>query len=159
MERWFISFLLGALLSLFLPLVPTLFYLTALFMTVLLSYRIIFARYFSVFLLGISWMAFHANHYQAKLDKQLHPHSEIISQKIRVKGVVENIPQVLNTTQRFNLIVSQINKQLLTEKLKVRLTWKDSAYELKQNQEWQLTVRLKPAHGWQISAVLVTKHG
>lgn len=147
MERWFISFLLGALLSLFLPLVPTLFYLTALFMTVLLSYRIIIARYFSVFLLGISWMVFHANHYQAKLDKQLHPHSEIISQKIRIKGVVANIPQVVNTTQRFNLIVSQINSQALTEKIKVRLTWKDSAFELKQNQEWQLTVRLKPAHG------------
>lgn len=170
MDWWLASFFLGALLSLFLPIVPDFF---VLFLLLLLS--IIFFYYkpcrpSSGLLFGVFWMLFSACLWQSNWqDNVVHLHT-LETKPQKLQGQVLSL-QLLDITSgsdkagderhsqsqtekpqqesrlRFNLQVSHINSKKLQQPLTVRLSWKNPSLKIQQGQVIQVLAKLKPAHG------------
>jgi len=147
MDRWLITFFLGALLSLFFPIVPTLFYLILCIALCFLLFLSSKTRKCCAFVFGAAWMLLHGMYYQQGIEQLTTLLAEQQSKKMLITGTVETIPQQTDTSQRFNFIISAINDQRLASKIKVRLSWKTLKKTVLQGQVWQLSARLKPAHG------------
>lgn len=151
MDWWLITFLLGALLSLFLPIVPTLFYVLLFITLSLISYFFVSTRKFAGVLAGCAWLLWHASIYQAGLENQQKLITDRTSQQVSVQGEIDDLPQVNKGTQRFNFIISHVEQEPLPVPIRVRLSWKENNQhgltKLLSGQVWQLKVRLKPAHG------------
>ena len=151
MDWWLITFFLGALLSLFLPTVPTIFCVVLLLVLACLIFWFTKTRKYTGLFVGAAWLLYHGVLYQEA--KQRHSPSAItpIRQAIIIKGVITSIPQLKNNTQRFNFSLSHINNKLIQKDNKARLSWKSDKHiyfnNLSQGQKWQFKVRLKPAHG------------
>ncbi len=146
MDWWLISFFLGALLSLFLPIVPSLFYVV---LTLVLAAVVYFSRKtrkLTLMLLGASWMLWHGWVYQVGFDTIEQRIVNQLSRKIVVTGVIDSIVTANDTRQRFNFVIDSFANQQLEQKINLRLSWEDAPV-IKQGQIWQLTVKIKPAHG------------
>jgi len=157
MDRWLFTFFLGAILSLFLPIVPD---FSQLFIS--LSLGVLFSlikclRSYSGLFFGCSWLLIAGIAYENiwlvnKLNNEV-----FVGKTIVIKGTISNIPAQQKTASRFNFAIDEFNDIKLTEKIHVRLRWdiktqffrtNPSILSLKQGQKWQLHVRLKPAHGF-----------
>ncbi len=147
MDWWLVTFFLGALLSLFFPIVPTLFYLILCIALCFLCFLSPKTRKCCAFLFGATWMLLHGMHYQQGIEQLTTVLTEQQTKKMLITGTVDTIPQQTDTSQRYNFIISAINNQRLTNKIKVRLSWKTVNQTVLQGQSWQLLARLKPAHG------------
>ncbi len=169
MDWWFFTFFLGAILSLFLPIVPAIFQLFILLLIAVLFLYYRPLRTSSGLVFGALWIlcgawhyfqlerdVFQANHlYKAEFIKKIH----------RVQGTVVSLQTVLpnkesndastfvkiNTSiypkQRFNFDITHLNQQALSRPFIVRLNWKKAYFRVSQGQKLQLNVKLKPAHG------------
>ncbi|MEW6991162.1 DNA internalization-related competence protein ComEC/Rec2 [Colwelliaceae bacterium 6441] len=151
MDWWLITFFLGSLLSLFLPIVPTLFYVI-----LFICFTIVFlcsakTRKFSGLFIGCAWMLLHGEGYQQAKQNHFITSIEQPNKNIAILGKVTSIVQLKQGTQRFNFDITHINQHQLNSPLLVRLSWrndKNQAFSrLAEGQQWQLLVRLKPAHG------------
>jgi len=147
MDWWLLTFFLGAILSLFLPLVPALFYVFLFLIIFVLLFCLKKTRIFSLLFLGCAWLLFHGAQYQNIWQSNDIKTADFIHKKILVRGRIESIVSSLNESKRFNFIISHFNQQELNKNIKVRLTWKKPQQVLLQGQEWQLTIKIKPAHG------------
>ncbi|GLX79806.1 ComEC family protein [Thalassotalea insulae] len=170
MDWWLMSFFTGALLSLFLPIVPSLFYFVVTIALALLIYFFKATRLLTGVLLGSAWMLWSAASYQSVLEQQQQRLNSSSSTRVIVEGEVDNIPQYNNGVQRFNFIITQLNNETLAQPMKIRLAWQQrftgtkvnakpeqqatsvklqprAQKKLKQGQQWRLTVRIKPPHG------------
>lgn len=101
------------------------------------------ANLVSVSFLGIAWMA-SVGHWNTRL--QLPPH--YYQQTLIVEGVVDSLQHEANTKQ-FDLKLNQIGK--LTYQWfqpRIKLSWYDSAWSLKQGQAVRLVVKIKQPHGF-----------
>nr|WP_241242299.1 DNA internalization-related competence protein ComEC/Rec2 [Thalassotalea sp. G2M2-11] len=144
---------MGALLSLFLPIVPSLFSTVLLLFCALLCFSWSKTRFLSFFCLGMSWMFYSASSYQSVQDNQQHWLHQLASQTIVIEGSVTGIAQIKESSQRFNFTIEKLAGKPLSEPIKVRLSWQQADRQTKQKipvkdqQSWQLTVRIKPAYG------------
>ncbi len=161
MDWWLITFFSGALLSLFLPIVPSLFYLIVTIVLTCLVYYFNVTRFATGFILGCVWMIWSASCYQSSLADLQQGVASAKSNSITVFGEIASIAQYKKGVQRFNFIVKQLDNHPLTQPLKIRLAWQDATvYKLNQDsaqqelnprvkhqQLWRFKVRIKPAHG------------
>jgi competence protein ComEC len=151
MDWWFITFFLGALLSLFLPTVPTIFcvVLCLVFASVIFCFEK--SRKYTGLFLGCAWVLYHGLVYQEAKQRYTSLESESIRSPVIIQGEISSLPQLKNQTQRFNFSITHINHKLIKYGHEVRLSWKNKQHihfnTLSQGQKWQLNVRLKPAHG------------
>jgi len=183
MERWLFTFFIGAILSLFLPIVPDLFqcFLCIFFAVTFCLFKRL--RSYSGLFFGSAWLLaagfFYLNIWQANNLTQ----TDFVGKTVIVKGVVMNIPATLTskyvsknsskenseintktksetikkTVSRFNFIVEELNHKKLTRNINIRLRWDNKSFkaqslnkavEVRQGQQWQFQVRIKPAHGF-----------
>lgn len=147
MERWLFTFFLGALLSLFLPIVPTIFYVFLFLCMALLFLLHKSLKNFSGLFFGIAWIIFNGANYQQVWQGNDINVDAIHLQSKRIVGRVISIPTFKNNIQRFNFRISHWNKTLLVNAIDVRLSFKEEVKFVKQGQVWQFDVKLKPAHG------------
>lgn len=166
MDRKLCSFFLGALLSLFLPIVPAFSYV--IFFTLLCGVCFLFKQHiFAVFLLGIIWLLFHAASYNHIWSKNAINTIDFFENKHLVTGKITSLISANNIIdQRFNFQIEKIDKVNLVTPMQVRLSWRHvkrdknlnanasdlnnkemNTSHLGQGQYWQLKVKLKPAHG------------
>ena len=145
MDGRLFSFIAGSFTALMWPALPSLFYLCILLLIAIVCLRFSItnsmAKIICPFLLGIIWMA-SVGHWQRHLQLPLSQ----ISKPILLSGQIQSL---INSDQqsRFNLRVSSIEQQKLGWPRHIRLSWKLPTWSLKQGQEVQLSVKLKPAHG------------
>jgi len=163
MDRWLLSFTLGAILSLFLAIVPEIFYVNLFTGLALGCAYWKKTRAFAFFFAGLAVVLGQAVNYNSTFTTHFASNDKI--QNVVLVGEVtevttypfsfhpvaskklarENIP---NLNQRFVLLADEINGVPAKPKLKVKLNWSESRETVKVGQQWQLAVRIKPAHGF-----------
>ena len=167
MERWLFTFFIGAILSLFLPIVPD--FSQLLFCLFFAAIFCLFQRLrsFSGLFFGCAWLLSAGFSYQNIWKVNNLTEDDFVGKTISIKGVIAHIPATLSRkvkgglierqVSRFNFIVEEVNQQKLIENINIRLRWDDKPLrkeilsnldEVKQGQQWQLKVRIKPAHGF-----------
>ena len=147
MDRWLLTFFLGALLSLFLPIVPEISYVIFLTVLALTCLLIKFSRQFVAFILGCIWMLFNGANYNQALNNNSITSEQLYQKSVIVTGEIDNLIVPNLSTTRINMNVDAVNHMPLTKKIKVRLSWQSAPKNLQQGQRWLLAVKLKPAHG------------
>lgn len=166
MDWWLLTFFLGAVLSLFLHDVPTIFQLLLLLFIACVAIRYFKHKNCAALLLGSFWILTHASLYDAQLPaelidlmqarKSMIVEGEVLSlvaelpNKNEEKSHLDNKLSVkFNAvlTKRFNFRITKVNQKVLQTPIDVRLSWKKAAVKLAQGQRLQLNVKLKPAHG------------
>ncbi|WP_426360204.1 DNA internalization-related competence protein ComEC/Rec2 [Pseudocolwellia sp. HL-MZ19] len=172
MDRWLITFFIGAILSLFMPIVPQFFCVIlfiALGITCLLTKR---ARIVSGFFFGSAWILFNGFQYNAVWDRNNLDTTQIFSTSHTVIGTVKSIPSktVINIDNKkngksnngisgpspkindtfnykFNFEVSHINQQVLEQPFILRLNWNRTTEIIQQDGRYNLNVKFKPPNG------------
>ncbi|OUR59635.1 DNA internalization-related competence protein ComEC/Rec2 [Colwellia sp. 39_35_sub15_T18] len=168
MDWWLASFFIGAILSLFLPIVPDLFLL---FLLLLLSISFFHSslnlskplRLGSGLLFGAIWMLFIAADFQSLWHENKLNVKELSANKHWLQGQVSSLhalqkPLDIHTGKadkaksadkrlRFNFRVTHFNQQKLTTPVLLRLSWNNASLFLQQGQTALLKVKFKPAHG------------
>ena len=165
MDWWLASFFLGAIFSLFLPLVPDLFVLFSLLLLSVIFFYSTFSsnkplRLTSGMLFGASWMLFNALNFQHLWQKNNLDAIDLSTKPQLIQGNVLSLlsynketvteskkAQLDYNRLRFNVNVTHINKMKLNKALTLRLSWKNATLPLHQGQSVQLKVKFKPAHG------------
>lgn len=172
MDWWLASFFLGALLSLFLPIVPELFLLfLLLLLSIILFYyplrlRLTLSSSFkpwrlsSGLLFGATWMLFMAADFQHLWQENNINVQELSAKSHWLQGQVtslhspqkqadidENKERPVQQRLRFNFSVTHLDQQKLTTAIQLRLSWKNASLLLQQGQTALLKVKFKPAHG------------
>lgn len=152
MDWWLLSFFIGAILSLFLPIVPEIITLLLFISLAVALFAFKSTRSTSGLFIGIAWMLLNGVNYDNTWSiNNLNP-IELATSPQHVTGEIINIPTVDNGNHRFNFYVSQLNKQKLVKPFIIRLSWKfgkkDQIVNLLQGQRYQLKVKFKPAHGF-----------
>ncbi len=135
-----ISFALGCLLFLQLPIIPSLYWFWALLPTSLL---LLFqkTRLLSFVLLGALWAFFYANNV---FNDRLSP--ELVGQDLIIRGMVISVPE--QDDRRLSFLFSPDNTSFPELPSKLKLNWyKPFYHNLHLGEKWQLTVRLKAARG------------
>ncbi len=147
MEWWLLSFFLGAILSLFIPIVPE---FSLLFLILAFCALLFFIKNFrpvALLLFGACWILIAANQYQSKLAENNIVLETLQKKTPVIRGAVANIVHEKPNSNRFNFLVSHWQGSKLRTPFIVRLNWKVPKKKLRQGQQWQLAVKLKPAHG------------
>jgi competence protein ComEC len=147
MEWWLLTFFLGTILSLFIAIVPEFSLLFLILVFCLLLLLIKQCRPIALMLLGACWVLIAANQYQSKLFENNIVLETLQKETIVIRGAVINIVHQKPNSNRFNFMVSHWHARKLKVPFIVRLNWKVPTKILLQGQQWQLAVKLKPAHG------------
>jgi len=147
MEWWLLTFFISAILSLFIPIVPE-FYLLLVILFVSLFF--IFTgtfRLVAIAIFALAWILIAGSQYQNTLRENSISSEQLHKKPHLIQGEITNIVNTKSGSSRFNFLVSHWQGRKISEKFKVRLTWKAPVKTLQQGQHWQLSVKLKPAHG------------
>lgn len=170
MDWWLASFFLGAIFSLFLPIVPDLFvlFLLLLLCIVFFYYPLNFKRPLrssSGLLFGMSWMLFNAFNFQHLWQENDLNAKKLSTKSQWVQGQVLSLHSPQKQSQiplnknfstsnfstnehlRFNFKITHLNKRKLNKAIQLRLSWKGATLPLQQGQVALLKVKFKPAHG------------
>ena len=155
MDGWLLSFFIGAILSLFLPIVPALFYLFILIFCAIALFAYSPSRIASGLFFACAWMLFNGYQYDNTWAVNSLDPAQLSTQSLAVVGEVVNLPQNQNLKNkpiyRFNFKVSQLNNVVLKRPFLIRLRWdmhrQQSSFILSQGQVLNLLVKIKPAHG------------
>jgi competence protein ComEC len=147
MEWWLLTFFLGAILSLFIPIVPEISLLYVILAFSLLLFHVKKTRLFASFLLGSCWVLIAGSQYQNRLADNSALQDLLDKKTLIMRGTVATIVHQKLKSNRFNFIVSHWQGKKLNRPFLVRLNWKAPTIKLLQGQQWQLVVKLKPAHG------------
>ena len=152
MDWWLLSFFIGAILSLFLPIVPEM-------LTVLLFISLAIglfinkkSRSSSGLFFGVAWMLFNGFQYN---NIWLANHIELsgFSKKThQIEGTIVNIPTRVKGNYRFNFELEKLNGKLIDNPFLIRLRWqiskKNISFLPSHGDTYRLKVKLKPAHGF-----------
>jgi competence protein ComEC len=170
MDWWLLNFLLGAILSLFLPIVPAIFYviitiILAICFSCLKSTRKVSGLFFGGAWLLVAGMQYQNSLVDNSLTYLLHAQKPILlqgevitlpSKKIN-RSLLSNISKnsISSTNKntplfdyRFNFKIVRVDQKLLNRPIIVRLSWRKSSADIYQGQHWQFQVKMKPAHGF-----------
>jgi competence protein ComEC len=174
MDKWLFYFFLGAVLSLFLPIVPAIFHIVLLL--ALLFVLIIRKRSFvyTGFLFGCTWILYQGICYQNDLTQLFSLNNKIVSDSFFLKAhiikghvvslITESNSNISSSSAaaytssnadselpindlRFNFKVSHLDYLPLSKPIKIRLRWQQAPFKLQQGNVAQLSVKLKPSHG------------
>ena len=152
MDWWLLSFFIGAILSLYLPIVPEIFILL---LFISLAIALFFnkkTRSASGLFLGMTWMLFNGFQYNNSwLVNNLD--IDMMSKKVhQIEGKIVSIPSVDKAHYRFNFQLAKLNGQTMVKPFLIRLRWKLNTKESfiipAQGHTYRLTVKVKPAHGY-----------
>lgn len=147
MDWCLLTLFLGAILSLFLPIVPE---FSLLVLILCLSFALLFIkkyRYFALLSIAACWILLAANQYRQNNE---HKNVNIYHQgstTIEVIGKVSSIGHIKGEALRFNFEVHTLNGKKLANPYRIRLRWDNPLYWIQQGQTWQFLVKVKPAHG------------
>lgn len=143
MQLLILFFTTGITLCHFFPVLPTDILSIFLITVTLLSFRFPFFRYVLAFLLGYFWTLWHIHSFLARSLP-----NEIEGKDITIVGHIVDLPQQLEDRWRFDFAPTQFTYQGKQYDFtgKIRLTWYNNMHELRPNQYWQFTVRLKKPH-------------
>lgn len=158
MDWWLFSFIFGAILSLFLPEVPVIFYILLLaFVAVCQLYQPTVRKLNGLFF-GAAWMLLSA---WWQFNSLAHNDVDVNTLHLSTHTLTGEIKSLIGQSDdiRFNFLIKRINGEQLTRPFLVRLSWPvqptieaptENAvlFALKQGQHWQLNTKLKPAHGF-----------
>jgi competence protein ComEC len=171
MDWWLACFFLGAIFSLFSPIVPDLFVLFSLISLSIVFFYYPFAlnkqnqsinslRSSSGLLFGASWMLFNAFNFQQLWQKNDLNVIDLSNKTQWIQGEVLSLHSTLTETLkplstkistqsrlRFNVNVTHINNKQLNKAVRLRLSWKNPTLSLQQGQIVRLKVKFKPSHG------------
>ena len=166
MDWWLLTFFLGAVLSLFLHEVPTLFQLLMVFFVASAAILYTKQKNYAALTLGAVWVLSQAHWYNHQLPSEIMDlmqtrkamivEGEVLSLQVSTdntslkSSTLKNITEVdkkKTVTQRFNFKVSKINNRRLKKPINVRLSWKKPTVTITQGQVLQLITKLKPIHG------------
>ncbi len=147
MEWWLLTFFLGAILSLFLPIVPEISLLFLILIVAFILFRFHQLRLLAVLIFAGCWLLMSASHQRNTLANNGINLAEQPRSVVIVKGTINNIVTHQQTTNRFNFMVSHWQNEKLNTPFVIRLNWQKPSQQLLQGQRWQLAVKLKPAHG------------
>ena len=164
MERWLLSFITGAILSLFSPVVPALFYETLLIVLIIIV--LLLAKreranpsifYCCIALIGAVWMFQHGASYNDiwqnnQLVKKGNEKAFFYQKHESVFSIID-IPTYKQEAWRFTAKVTQLNNKTLAEPFNIRLTVASNPvtfnnYTFKQGDTVSAKLKLKPAHGF-----------
>ena len=175
MDKWLFTFFLGALLSLFLPIVPAIFHIVLLLS---LAFVLILKKAvinYTGFLFGCAWIlaqdiAYQQDLYQLSSITKKNTKQHFFSQAHIVQGKVlslideqnyqdeiDELKLPVNSSPknneqhadlRFNLQVTHLNYLPLARPIKIRLRWLEPEFSIQQGDEVQFSVKLKPAYGF-----------
>lgn len=147
MEWCILSFIIGAILSLFLPVVPefSLLILISLLCIATLFFKV--DKKLPLFLLGASWLLIAGHQYLTLAKNNLPGIFQHKSAVLLVRGEVSNIADEKQGTTRFIFNISHANQRLLPQPITLKLSWNKAPQKIRQGQVWRLAVKLKPAHG------------
>lgn len=168
MDWWLACFFIGAIFSLFSPIVPDLF---TLILFCILSLTLFYLYYNNQkllkalqtstgLLLGASWMFYNAINFQ-NVWQDNNINIVNISSKVQwVEGEILNlqtskIEQSSHTNQkstlqkriRFNLNVTKLNNNELSREIQLRLSWNEANLPMQQGNKIRVKVKFKPSHG------------
>ncbi|MCJ8321816.1 MAG: DNA internalization-related competence protein ComEC/Rec2 [Colwellia sp.] len=152
MDWWLLSFFIGAIFSLFLPIVPE---ISNLLLFITLAAALFFyqpLRSSSGVFFAIAWLLFNGFVYNTVWqDNDLEPQN-LAKQPHFVEGNIVNIPTKLKNVYRFNFEVTKLNDQVLPTSFFIRLRWEvdkeNKDRSLFQGQTYRLKIKFKPAHGF-----------
>ena len=168
MDWWLACFFLGAIISLFSPIVPDLFVLLVL---IILSFFFFYYPFYnhkpvkplrlsSGLLFGVTWMLFNAANFQQLWQENNLNVDELSNNAQWIQGEIQSLhlPKNSTTTQvvnkivvdkklRFNMKVTHINDNQLKQVIQLRLSWKEPTLILQQGHIVRLKVKFKPSHG------------
>ncbi len=148
MERCLVFFIIGSLLSLFLPIVPPLFYLFCLFVVAVIFFFVTWLRKFSPLIIGFTYLLCHASLHFSWAEQNNLAINQIHQQPVWVTGKVQTLVTNNQQTIRFNLMVDIIGGDDLTDPFSIRLSWKQPEVVISQGDVIRLLVKIKPAHGF-----------
>jgi len=148
MERWLFAFFVGAVFSLFLPVIPSTYYVIIFIALAMLFVGWKPYKSLSGFFFACAWMMYSAFDFNNALNQPPIFGPTFFDKPHTIVGKIDSLVSHENQTQRFNMLVEQIDGTKLKKKVKFRLNWKASNLELLQGQVWQLKVKIKPAHGF-----------
>jgi competence protein ComEC len=148
MDWWLLTFLFSAILSLFFPLVPELFYLSCLFVLAIVICFYKPLRLLCPLLLGFCWIMYSANQYQNIWHANGLDPFELATKRQKISGHVITLPRLKGIIYRFSFRIDKINDKRLKNSIIVRLRWDNPAQALAQGQYHQLIAKIKPAHGF-----------
>ncbi|MFD2168322.1 DNA internalization-related competence protein ComEC/Rec2 [Thalassotalea euphylliae] len=151
MERWLISFLMGAILSLLTPKVPALFYECLLIVLLIGAIKYHTLRNIFCFLMGVTWLWFSGHQYQQIWSNNQLNVNSVSYQKYDAKLTVINIPALKSDTWQFTAQVTHLDTKPLNEPIIARLYWQpdktSGTNTLEQGAIVHAVIKLKPAHG------------
>ena len=147
MEWWLLTFFFGAILSLFIPIVPefsllSVILLLALFFILRQKYHLI-----AIAIFAFTWVLIAASQYHNTLNQNNILLKKLHKQVYLIQGEVINIANIDSDNSRFNFLITHWQGEKVNNSFKVRLSWKKPKQPILQGQIWQLAVKLKPAHG------------
>ena len=177
MERWLLTFFLGAILSLFLPIVPDLFYVISMTSAGLVLSLFAQSRVLAALAFGIAVVINAAADLTTVLPEIESQFDLDLTKPIVVVGEVLTIPDVDEQGSRFNLRVVQIEQRALQNTFDVRLRRYNPCrqfvgaakandksadissksppvnchkgyQQVKQGQTWLFKIKIKPSHGF-----------
>ena len=177
MERWLLTFFLGAILSLFLPIVPDLFYVISMTSAGLVLSLFAQSRVLAALVFGIAVVINAAANLTTVLPEIESQYGLDLTKPIVVVGEVLTIPAVDEQGSRFNLRVVQIEQRALQNTFDVRLrrynpcrqfvgaakandksadissksppvSCHKGYQQVKQGQTWLFKIKIKPSHGF-----------
>lgn len=173
MERWILSFLLGALLSLFLPIVPTYFYVILFSFVTIVCFVIKKVALIGAFFVGLTWIIFFGASYNNIWQDNGLNKLDLANKRHIVEGEVTSIPDGHGRKVGFYFTANVLNGYKLKRPINIKLKWQytspkdktvkkgSSQYNsgpliepklisratIKQGQYWRLMVKIKPSYG------------
>ncbi len=149
MDWWLLTFFLGAILSLFLPIVPVLSQLILILTLALLFLYFKSLRSSSGLWFGSIWMLFNALLLNNILFDNYLESTNFFKKKHSIEGVVVSLQSKIDegTSLKFNMKVTHIDQKALNKPFLVRLNWSKAEFSPLQGQTILLNAKLKPAHG------------
>lgn len=148
MDRWLISFCFGALLSLFLPITPSLFYVAFFTVLSLLCLFIGKTKWLTAFFCGIAWLLWHGTSYEAVWKNNELDKNTVNKSYQQVVAEIKSIAAIKNDRTSFIVDISSLDNKTLNTPIRIRVTWIEPSIIPKQGQLWLLTMKIKPAHGF-----------
>ena len=166
MDRWLITFFIGSILSLFIPIVPEFFYVNFFILTGLVCLLNKKTRMVSGLFLGAAWILFNGVQYQQVWSSNNLDIQQLSNNAHFLKGNITSIPvkkNIKHKTQnnpllsykpsdkfnyKFNFMVSHVDDKRLISPFVIRLNWNYALADLNQGEQWNLKAKFKPPHGF-----------
>jgi len=101
------------------------------------------------FLAGALWTLHHGHSLKASLNESQPSHfaNQAVMATIKVTSIIDTHSTAPDKkTMRFYGLVSSINNRVLQSPVELRLTWSEPTWQIKQGNELNLSIKIKPAH-------------